>query len=73
MVVAPPAEAATATVITQGSMVPVNAYSVNYFDDNKQVLKAYYKVIFYHHFNMKYIFVNVNFMLLTSFDDCLST
>ena len=44
MVVAPPTEAATATVMAPTSMVPNNAYSVNYFDDNRQVLKEFYNV-----------------------------
>ena len=48
MVVAPPSEAATATVMAPASMVPNNAYSVNYFDDNRQVLMAFYKVTFLH-------------------------
>ena len=52
MVVAPPSEPVTATVMAPGSIVPVNAYSINYFDDNKQVLEEFYKVPFFlvHHF-----------------------
>ena len=47
MVVAPPSEPVTATVMAQGSMVPVNAYSINYFDDNKQVLEEFYRDTFF--------------------------